>query len=147
MSRGFRVRGIKSRKGFAMTLDAAIAVVIAIVMITGSIFYISQNSHLGLDDPGFITAMDSLAILEKSGGLDEYAALGLTSKIDGLLGGLPYESCIRLTFYSVGEGGSLTKLGSLSREGCGYPEDYAIARRVFISDREIYLAELEGWRR
>lgn len=136
-----------SKRGFALSLDAAIAVVIALLMITGTMFYLSQNSHLSLEDPGFLVAMDSLAMLEKNGGLEDYAIVGSTIKINSLLGALPYDSCIRLTIYQVGAGGSREKLGSLSKESCGYPEDFSIARRVFISGGEIYLAELEGWRR
>jgi len=136
-----------SNKGFVLTLDAAIAVVIALLMITGATFYLSQNSHLNLENPGYITAMDSLAMPEKNGGLGDYVSAGSTLKIDDLLGELPYDSCITLTFYQVGAGGSMQKLSTLSKTGCGYPDNYAIARGVFISNGQIYFAELEGWRR
>jgi hypothetical protein len=145
-SRGLSTKGF-SKRGFVLTLDAAIAVVIALLMITGATFYLSQNSHLNLEDTGFITAMDSLAMLEKNGGLGDYVSTGSTAEITGLWGGLPYDSCTRLTFYQVGDGGSIEKLSSFGREGCGYPVNYAIARRVFISGGDIYLAELVGWRR
>jgi len=144
---GFNRRVRINKKGFALTLDAAIAVIIALIMITGATFYLSQNSHLNLEDPQFIISMDSLAMLEKNGGLGDYITSGSTTKINGLLSGLPYESCIRLTFYYVEGNGGMQKAGSLGREGCGYPEDYAIARRLFISGGSVYLAELVGWRR
>lgn len=136
-----------TKKGFALTLDAAIAVVIALLMITGAMFYISQNSHLPLEDPGFIIAIDSLAILEKNGGLQEYVSAGSDTKLENLFGTMPYENCARLTFYRVEDSSIMQKLGAYSREGCKYPEDYTLTRRVFISEGEIYLAELEGWRR
>lgn len=135
------------KRGIVLTLDASIAVVIALLMITGSMFYISQNSHLNLEDPMFLTAMDSLAMLEKNGALEDYAASGSTGKIDGLFRALPFEDCMMLTFYQAEPGGALGKLGSVGKEGCGYPEDYAIARRVFAYEGAIYIAELEGWGR
>ena len=136
-----------SKRGFVLTLDAAIAVVIALLMITGSMFYISQNSHLNLEDPMFVTTMDSLAALEKNNGLRDYVSLGSAAKVDSLFRTLPFEDCMMLTFYQADSGGALGKLGSVSREGCGYPERYTISRRVFVSEGIIYIAELVGWGR
>lgn len=137
----------RGRKGFALTLDAAIAVLIALFMITGAMFYISQNSHLPLEDPVFVNSIDSLAILEKKGGLAEFVSSGSDTKLEELFGPLPYENCVRLTFYQVQEDLGLEKLETYSREGCRYPEDYTITRRIFADEGEIYMAELVGWRR
>jgi hypothetical protein len=136
-----------SKRGFALTMDAAIAVLIAMLMIFASLFYLQQNSYSGSEDSLYFSAIDSLAVMEKAGALSGYAVGGNPSQVDLLFENLPYNTCAELTVYLEASDGSEQKIGSYSRSGCGYPDRYAMARRVFTSAGNVYLAQIEVWRR
>jgi hypothetical protein len=145
MREGMRMRIPK--KGFVLTMDAAIAVLIAMLMIFGSLFYLQQNSYSGNEDSLYFSAIDSLAVMEKAGALRSYAVGGSTAQVDSLFENLPYNECAELTVYVEADDGSEQKIGSASRSGCGFPDRYAMTRRVFAADGNVYLSELEVWRR
>ena len=141
------IRPPRSKKGFALTIDASIAVLIALLLITGSLFYLSQNSYSGFEDSLYYNAIDSLAVLEKSGAITDLALNSDDSSTTSYFDNLPYSTCARLEMFRENGDGSRTKVVAIARDGCTIPDRYAIGRRVIVSRGNIYLAELEVWRR
>jgi len=135
------------KKGFIFSLDAIIAVLIALLMITSILFYLSQNSHSPNRENLNNIALDSLVLLEKSGALSATVISLDPSALDSYLGTLPYNICARIELFESRADGSLSKTLSHYRAGCSLPSSYIISRRVFIASRITYLAELEVWQR
>jgi hypothetical protein len=135
------------KKGFIFSLDAIIAVLIALFMITSIIFYISQNSHSKNRENLNNIALDSLVLLEKNGALSATAISLDPSALDSYLGTLPDNICAKIDLFESQAGGGLHKTISHYRAGCPSSASYIISRRVFIASGSTYLAELEVWHR
>lgn len=135
------------KKAFIFSMDASIAVMIAILMITAILFYFSQNSHSGNRENLNNIGLDGLTILEKEGALSSSALTLDSGALDSYLNLLPYNVCAELDISEAGAGGSLTKILSHFRLGCPFPKDYIIQRRVFIAAGNTYLAEMEVWQK
>lgn len=131
------------KKGFIFTLDATLAIVLALSVILSSMFYLSQ-SHVSFEKQNlYKLSMDSLAILEKQGVLDRAASTNTTTELQSFLDNLPPNTCAKIELRDDAD----ARLMSVRRSYCTYPEEYYVLRRVFVSEEDIYNAKIEVWYR
>ena len=129
------------KKGIIFTLDATLAIVLALSIILSSMFYLSQTEVSFEKPTQYKLSMDSLAVLEKQGVLDRAVSSNSTTEIQSFLDFLPSNTCAKIDLYDD----SGAKFMSVRRSYCTYPEEYSVLRRVFISNYEIYNAKIEVW--
>lgn len=129
------------KKGIIFTLDATLAIVLALSIILSSMFYLSQSEVSFEKQNLYKLSMDVLAVLEKQDVLDHAISTNSTIEIQSYIDSLPPNTCVKIDLHDV----SNAKLMSIRRTYCTYPEEYSVLRRVFISNYEIYNAKIEVW--
>ncbi len=134
-----------SKKTMIFTLDALLAISIAILIASSCFVFLSKTSSGVYHVRGaYLISSDSLTVLEKSDALKEAITLNSTTSIEEFIGGMPSQVCGSVTVY---DSLSSSKL-SVQREGCTSKNLSAVAYRVFVDDEEnIYYAKMESWYR
>jgi len=141
----------KGKKGFVISFDAVIALLLLTSLIVAATSYLSTvefkaGNSLSLKE----ITMDSLTVLEKSGKLEKAISTDKSSEVRAFLNKLPYNVCADLRVYS---GNDLSNHEFLVlRPGCkqNFKESATIERSVVVESGgnvSIYLAELRAWYR
>jgi len=137
------------KKGFVISLDALIALLIFAVLIGTSAFYLEQaqaearNSTLLKE-----AASDVLTVLDKTLVLETAIEDGSTTGIMSFLGKLPYNMCGEVLIYKNSDLSSIEV--SVLRQGCSktFDEVATVKRDFFVESNgslEFYIAELKAW--
>jgi len=125
-------------KGLVFSLDALIALVIAGI-ITLFILTSLNQSDISYDGPLLHkSAVDILSILRESNTIETLE----DESIQPFLDGLPQQICANLTVYDSDQLIEYTQV----KTGCTTSQSVrSVSRRVFLSNNEIHLGELEVW--
>ncbi len=123
-----------------LTLDSLVAILVALGMITASIYLVSIQEVSG-DEYQYQLASDILAVAEKTGALD-YAARGNSYELEKLQVSIPATVCFGLEIQDREE-----NLVFSSRDtACPTtPEKYIQTRRTFVSNSHFYIATMRVW--
>ena len=138
----------KKKKGFIFSLDSAIALLAATILIGASFFYLSQVQTLNWSQPSiFVVSMDTMNTLRIDNTFNdaiiENTNVTLIEFMDVMF---PPNICGNLELYSS----DLTLLISANKTGCVLPTstdpgDLHVARHTFVVEKEMYLAYLRTW--
>jgi len=138
-------------KGFVISFDAVVAILLLTALLITATAYLAtaefkSASSISLKQ----TAMDSLAVLEKSDKLEKAIETDKSSEIRAFLNRLPYNICADLTVYS--ENDLDNHLFLVLRPGCkkNFEESTTVWRSIAVESNgnpEFYLAELKTWYR
>lgn len=131
------------KKGIIFTLDATLAVIMALSLIIPSLFYLSKSDVTFEQENLYRITTDSLAILEKNDVLMMGVLTNSSLLLQEFLDSLPYNVCAKVELFNKDGEKQLTVL----KEDCTYSEDYQVVRRVFLAQESIYLARMETWYR
>lgn len=123
------------------TLDAILALIVAMALIFASLFYISQANVSFKQDDLYDITLDSLAVLEKSGTFRRSIGSGTPDGLEQFLTSLPTYMCGAIEIQTKSSVILLTAI----KPSCTFSEDFIVHRRVFIAGGQIYLARMEAW--
>jgi len=139
----------RNEKGFIISFEALIALLVFAVLISTSIFYLSQvvpeaRNSLLLKE----TAADALTVLDKTTVLQNAIDSGSSSDISSFLARLPYNMCTEVLIYSNTD--LNTVVLSTLRPGCEKTfNELATVKRDFFTENngnlEFYMAKLNMW--
>ncbi len=129
------------KKGLIFTLDATIAIIVATAFILSIIFYISKVDVATHNNDMHRQLMDSLAVLEKNGALKDSVTNVSSLHLQDFIAGLPTNTCAEILIIDQTE----TVIKTATKAGCTQPQEFLIVRRVFLVNRQAYLAKMEGW--
>ncbi len=121
------------------TLDALVALAMATVIISASIFLFSAPKYPSREYV-YQLSTDLLAILDENAGL-ERLTVGDTTKLYELKATLPQKICLEIKIIDSND-----IVIFIEDSGCEEGE-YAISRRSFIKDSERYISEARVWLR
>ena len=140
---------MKSR-GFAISLDAILAMFVLFSIILASVFYLSQIEQ-NASRSNYLKefSMDAATVLEKSGKFERAILNNRTNELRTFLNKMPYSICSEIKLYSENE--STAKI-VLLRPGCrqDYSELASITRSFIVEknyDLNYYYAEFNSWYR
>ena len=136
-------------KGFIISFEALIALLVFAVLIGASVFYLGQvapearNSQLLKE-----TAEDALTVLDKTTVLQNAINSGSSSGISSFLARLPYNRCAEVLIYSDTDLNTVAL--STLRQGCEKTfSELATVKRDFFTESngnlDFYIAELNMW--
>ncbi len=129
-------------KGFVITLDSVIAIIVAIsliIIISAPTLRVRPSAWSGVEAKRF--SMDSLAILQKSGVLARAVQTNSTSELLYFMSTESTSLCMRIRISgSNGYGLYAAKAGCTS-EASGF----SLSKRSFISGGKPYIAEMHSW--
>ncbi|MEW6329670.1 MAG: hypothetical protein AB1468_06195 [Candidatus Micrarchaeota archaeon] len=131
----------KMKNGFVLSLDAVLALLVALLML--GIIFSYLNIRASALSSNYLSqiSMDALALMEKNGALND-AVAGNSSKANDALRALPPSVCVDLKI--TDSTGKLKLL--LKRPRCGgYEKELITARRSFIYGNDFYIAQAEAW--
>lgn len=132
-----------SKKAIIFTIDAVLAVLAAMALISGSYYYLSQTQNIQWTnaDKSQI-AMNSLAVLEMSNSLQGAAATMSAAELDNYLNNiLPAQLCANIMIFTETGAQLLTTIKS----GCAVPEYKAVVIRDFYFRGFLYYAQMGVW--
>jgi len=131
-----------NKKAVVFTMDAMFALFITLsffIFINDSLSEPSGSIYSNIDL--LQLSNDGLAVLEKSGILENSIKNLNNSELQIYLNGFPEQICGNITLYN-----SINlKLLSAVKSSCAESDMNAISRRIFISKSDIYLAVMEVW--
>ena len=140
---------IKTRKGFVLTLDAIIALLVIFMSVAVTFSFIHQVRNYS---PQSIKlrelSSDLLSVMEKNGYLEE--SVSDRTAVRSLLQDTPDGVCMML---EVTEGNSTIPTYAMQKTGCEVStgkervvlrEEY-VSWRSFVKDGEYYCAKITGW--
>jgi len=133
-------------RGFFISLDAVLAILLAFVILAASLFIAGNIRSRSVDEAQLKrVSEDVLAVLEKTGRLALTPQAGGASEVQEVFLTAPDSACFRLRVIRASD---LKVRRLITRPGCGNPREFhQVTKRSFVSDRELYLAELTSWRR
>ena len=131
------------KNAFLFSIDATLAVMVGASIMLLCLFFLSNTGHAAYNEHDlYLTALDSLAVLEKDGTLRDYAMTGDNASIQGYLDSLPDRICGNITIYSA----SSRPLYSNEKSGCASSDIPTMGIRVFFDDeRTIYYTRMRVW--
>ena len=137
------------KKGFVISIDAMLALVIILVMFAGITFYLSSikfeaGTKVLLREMG----MDAVTTLEKNGTLETAVRTSNTTEISSFLSQMPNSICGDLKVFNESDLNNHIFLAAKS--GCLKNfEDSATVNRSFVvrngSDADMHLARMTIW--
>jgi hypothetical protein len=128
-------------KGFVITLDSIIAIIISMSMLVLlNSQFLRTNSSAWSDAQVRRLSMDSLTILEKSGALARTVELNSSSELLYFMSSEFPSLCMKIRIDGTG-GYTL----SAAKAGCSTEGRFFISRRSFVSGDVFYIAELHTW--
>ena len=138
-----------NEKGFIISFEAIIALLVFAVLISTSLFYLGQvepeaRNSLLLKE----TATDAITVLDKTTILQNTINNGSSSEINSFLARLPYNMCAEVLIYSNTD--LNTVIVSTLRQGCEKTfDELATVKRDFFTESngnlEFYIAEINMW--
>ena len=131
---------VRPKKGFIFTFDAILGLLVAAIVITSTVLYISSSGNLQMSaKQNSMQAADILAVAEKSGMLKEWADTTNSSEIREYLSIIPSSRCVNMTLYDQ----NYVLISSVQNKPCVSDNTRYAARRVFIAtDKTAYVAEV-----
>ncbi len=134
---------IAGKKAIIFTIDAILALILGLSIILASLFYLGKASAPSQGETLQLISQDALAVMEKNGQLSESVSGATALPLESAIDMLPPNTCARLAVYS-----SLhEKISETLRQNCRFSEDYVLTRRLFVSEGNLYYAEMEAWYR
>jgi len=127
-------------RGFVLTMDSMVALVMATVFIV-AILHFASTPTIQADDYMFSFAGDVLAVADKDGSI-LHALSGDSTSIGELMDSASENMCLNLTVTD-----SLDKRVYTRSTGCGEPARYVTAKRTIVNNTSDYTAELRVWLR
>ncbi len=139
----------RNKKGFVISLDAFVALLVLIIFIGTSVFFLGEieyrarNSNLLKE-----TAGDAITVLDKTGALETSVEDKSTIEIRSFLNSLPYNLCAEVFVYS--ETDLKNPVFVVLRTDCAKTfDDLAVIKRSFFTESDgnlnFYLAEMKMW--
>jgi len=128
-------------KSLIFTLDALISVGIALTLVSGIYFYLSQSDVSSTTHDLFAVGLDSLALLEHDGTLETAALKNNLTEIGDYLDALPNHICADITIRD----GSKKKINNITKLHCQPSNQTSVVKRVFLVNSQPHLAEMELW--
>jgi len=137
-------------KGFIISLDALLALLLTLVMIGTSVYYLSGTNYDSYNSNYLKEiSMDSLTVLEKSGTLEETVKEDSSDELRILLNKLPYQICGELLLFESTDLDNAVIV--VSRSDCekSYLNFASTKRSFVVNDGSVgyYLAEMNTWYR
>jgi len=136
-------------KGFVLTVDSFLSVTLIILFILLSFFYLTKTSvsSWNVVDLRLIVG-DEIAVLEKSGLLEDAIKQSSSEMILSALNDTPNSYCFSLTVYDYSS--ALAPIINSVKSGCAEKGDEvsSVERSIVSrnsSDINFYIARLEGW--
>ena len=131
-------------KGFVITLDAVLAL---LLMLTILLTITSTFSKVSSESWGNVhlrqLSFDTLTILEKSNMLNNAIKSNSSAEISDFLSReTPNNICMVLKIFRGQEANFI-----IAKGGCEQKSEFQIARRSFVVDKEFYFAEISTWNR
>lgn len=137
MTKKFKFAGIRSfgKKGIFFTIDAILALAIALVLVFAIFQGISKNVDYSNLDAG-VFAQDSLAVLEKSGAFSRNDGPFVASYVNAT----PSQLCVNISVVRQSE-------TSFIKPGCSMSNinQVSVANRVFVSGTNVNYARAMVW--
>ncbi|MBW2971004.1 hypothetical protein KY320_02485 [Candidatus Woesearchaeota archaeon] len=130
-----------SRIGIIFTLDAVLAVLLGLVLVFAALSMISKSSISYTQATQERFALDNLAILEKTGLLQLSVSSQDYSALQHYIDNTPDNICLKLEIMDSTD----MRILSILKKYCTISDTQSIARRVFITDNQIFIAEMEVW--
>jgi|WetSurMetagenome_2_1015567.scaffolds.fasta_scaffold151638_2 hypothetical protein len=125
-------------KGIVVTLDAMVAMVIAIFVITATMQLLSKPPA-SQDDYLYKYSLDVLTVATKDGSLAA-GFNGNWTKFQGLTDRIDSKICYNITVFD--------KHGSLAynrTRACGNPQQVIVAKRVLTNRSRVFTSVMEAW--
>ncbi len=151
---------LSAKKGIIFTLDAILALVSCMILLSATLFYLSQShtiswvetdlSQLGLDSLAALE-LSSISSLRISNDLNWTLVNDNTSNLKLFMNVmLENNTCAEIRLYDASPPNTYTLKKYYRKDYCTLKNDTksAIARRLFFSDLNasaIYIAEMEVW--
>jgi len=132
-----------NKKGVFFSVDAIIALLAAIILISMAFFYLGQLDVTGATQNELLEYSRSvLTVMEKG---DYLEGIIESSSVDNISSFFNTSTkgtvCFNLTIYDS----SLTDLGlGKLKDGCSSSEEKVVVRRSFIHGEDVYLAKMEA---
>lgn len=137
MMKKFKFAGIRSfgKKGIFFTIDAVLALAIALFLVFAIFTGMSKNVDYSNLDAG-VFAQDSLATLEKSGAF----LRNDSSLVELYANATPSQLCVNISVFRPSE-------SSFIKPGCSMSNinQVSVANRVFISGTNVNYARAMAW--
>jgi len=127
-------------KGFILTMDVMVALVVAAVLIVMIMYFVSAPK---LDTQGYLYSVcdDFLTVAGKDGSLAA-AANGDVGQVDGFLYSMPGNLCLNLTISNAG--GYVVHSNS---SVCPSPVRFVLCKRTIVNYTNGYVTKLGVWYR
>jgi hypothetical protein len=129
------------KKGVIFTLDAVIALLAASVIILSIYLLIGNLSDISDGRDLQQIGQDALTVLEKDGSLAYAIQTKSNVTVTTYLDELPAQYCARIQLLDSNQDIQFSAVSG----GCGNADRLAVSRRIFISERKTYMAEIETW--
>jgi hypothetical protein len=127
-------------RGFVLTLDVIIALIIASFLVA-SIMYLVTQPKINVFDYLYKVALDFLTVAEKDGSLNA-AVNGNSSRLNDFIASMPDTLCMNVTIYDNSSGIVYT-----NSSDCPAPVTYVMAWRSFMNGTDFYMASGGVWRK
>ena len=127
------------KKGFVLTIDTMLALVVATLFITMIVYFVT-TPKLKTQEYLYSVGGDFLAVLEKDGSLVA-AVNGHPAGVEYLIGAVPANLCLNITITNA------TDHRVYSGGGCPEAAKYVIAKRTLINGSDFYVVKARVWYR
>jgi len=128
------------KRGFVLTMDAMLALIVAAVFIATIIYYVNAP-RLETEEYLYMTGGDFLAVADKDGSMLS-AMEGRGSQLTDSIAEMPDNICINLTI--TDEAGARV---TGAETGCKAPGRYVVSKRTIVNNTRIYVASARVWYR
>lgn len=132
---------LKNKKGIAFTIDAVFALVLAVLLITATLVFISDNTFSNKKSLDSVSK-SVLTVLEKDFMLKNAIEFDSLSELSVYINTLPSQYCFIL---SIKNQSKSEVIDNVTKSNCVQSEEIIYTRRVFVYNQEIYYAELISW--
>ncbi len=123
----------KNKHAVFFTIDSMVALAAAMVFMFAIFYYLSVSPDYSSEDLR-VFAQDALAVLEKSGAMND------NSVISGYINATPSQVCLNITVFNPAE-------SSFVKPGCSMADvrQISVATRVFINNKNPRYAKAMVW--
>ncbi len=128
------------KKGFILTMDAMVALMVGAVLVTGILYFVTRPSH-DTGEQMYAAAADFLAVGDKEGSIVD-ALNGRPGDVSELMYSMPHNLCLNLTV--VNASGQVFYSNS---SGCNESYSYVMAKRIIVNGTDYYTARARVWSR
>ncbi|MFH1695072.1 MAG: hypothetical protein ABH850_01415 [Candidatus Micrarchaeota archaeon] len=131
-------------KGFVISIDSMIALVIAFAMLVSITGYFSNSKFDLLNEPKLaFVSQDVLTVLEKNNKLAEAVEENQNKEIGKYLNKTSNNLCFELNIFDYDNNSSA--LSTATKKGCKKGNSILSTKRSFFSEEKFYWAELKSW--